>query len=50
MEKWNDGRLEDWKIGGIRLRKGMMEKWNVEVLAEIPLWREQDGKHYNIWD
>jgi hypothetical protein len=35
--------MEKWK-------NGMMEKWNVEVLAEIPLWREQDGKHYNIWD
>jgi hypothetical protein len=29
MEGWKDGR---------------MEGWNVEALAEIPLWREKSGK------
>jgi hypothetical protein len=29
--------MEEWK-------SGMLEKWNVEALAEIPLRREKNGK------
>jgi hypothetical protein len=47
MEEFGNSTPDSYRggNGGIEERKdGMKERWNVEVLAEIPLQREKDGK------
>jgi len=36
VEEWKNLTIRQWK-------NGMMEEWNVEALAEIPLRREKNG-------